>query len=132
MAKLNKINFTVFLYSLLVPVLFFFVSIYTINDYGETTDEKFDQHIGEFYYNNWTKKGVKGLEERFIPLQRNYGPFFDVIVVAANDLLNKKSNLIKNPVASFHFPVIIISALAIWVVFIFSYLNWGLTPAFLS
>src|SRR3989344_1077379 len=132
MAKLNKINFTIFLYSLLVPVLFFFVSIYTINDYGETTDEKFDQHIGEFYYNNWTKKGVKGLEERFIPLQRNYGPFFDVIVVASNDFLNKKTQIIKNPVASYHFPVIIISTITLWVVFVFAYLNWGLIPALIS
>ncbi|OGK13086.1 hypothetical protein A2859_01235 [Candidatus Roizmanbacteria bacterium RIFCSPHIGHO2_01_FULL_37_16b] len=132
MNKNYSFNLKILLISLVIPILFFTISILTMNDYGETTDEKFDQHIGEFYYNNWAKKGVKGLEERFIPLQRNYGPFFDVIVVAANDLLNKKSNLIKNPVASFHFPVIIISALAIWVVFIFSYLNWGLTPAFLS
>ena len=76
--------------SLIIPVLFFSVSIFTMNDYGETTDEKFDQHIGEFYYYDWKNKGFDGLIERFIPLQRNYGPFFDVIVVASNDLLHKK------------------------------------------
>lgn len=127
----KKKNFH-FILGLIIPLLFLTVSLYTINDYGETTDEKFDQHIGEFYYNDWNKKGIKGLEERFIPLQRNYGPFFDVIVVASNDLLHKKTNFIKNPVGGYHFPVIIISALTIWVVFMFSYFNWGLVPALLA
>ena len=132
MTKFYRLNLTTLLISLIIPLLFFSISIFTMNDYGETTDEKFDQHIGEFYYNDWAKKGVKGLEERFIPLQRNYGPFFDYIVVASNDILHKKFNLIKNPVASYHFPVIIISTLAIWIVFVFTYINWGLIPAFLS
>ena len=132
MTKPYSLNLTTLLLSLIIPLLFFSISIFTMNDYGETTDEKFDQHIGEFYYYDWAKKGVKGLEERFIPLQRNYGPFFDYIVVASNDILHKKFNIIKNPVASYHFPVIIISTLALWVVFIFTYINWGLIPALLS
>src|SRR3989338_5103108 len=132
MTKPYNLNLTTLLLSLIIPLLFFSISIFTMNDYGETTDEKFDQHIGEFYYFDWAKKGVKGLEERFIPLQRNYGPFFDFIVVASNYILHKKFNLIKNPVASYHFPVIIISTLAIWIVFVFSYINWGLIPALLS
>src|SRR3989337_3635093 len=113
MTRFDRLNLTALLISLIIPLLFFSLSIFTMNDYGETTDEKFDQHIGEFYYFDWAKKGVKGLEERFIALQRNYGPFFDYIVVASNDILHKKFNIIKNPVASYHFPAIIISTLAI-------------------
>lgn len=130
--KRYPVNIRIVLLSLLIPVLFFLTSLYTINDYGETTDEKFDQHIGEFYYYQWQEKGVKGLEERFIPLQRNYGPFFDKIAVASNDILYKKLNIIKNSVASYHFPVIIVSTIVIWIVFVFSYYNWGIMPAILS
>ena len=62
MNKNYSFNLKILLISLVIPILFFTISILTMNDYGETTDEKFDQHIGEFYYNNWAKKGVKGLK----------------------------------------------------------------------
>jgi len=121
-----------FLLSLIIPIVFFSVGIATVNDYGETTDEKFDQHIGEYYYYQWGEKGLEGLRERFIPLQRNYGPFFDIIAVASNDILHKKLGIIKNPVASYHFPVLIVSTISIYIVFLFAFLNWGLVPGLLS
>lgn len=132
MIRLNIMLIKHFLLSLIIPIVFFSIGIATMNDYGETTDEKFDQHIGEFYYYNWGRKGIEGLKERFIPLQRNYGPFFDIITVASNDILYKKFGIIKNPVASYHFPVLIISTIAIYIVFLFAYFNWGLIPGILS
>lgn len=121
-----------FLISLIIPLIFLFISLLTINDYGETTDEKFDQHIGEFYYYQWKEKGLDGLNKRFIELQRNYGPLFDVIAVASNDVFYKRTGIIKNPVASYHLPVIIISVITIFFTFWYAYLNWGIIPAFLS
>lgn len=130
--KFKKIKINPLLIGLIIPIIFFFVGISVMNDYGETTDEKFDQHIGEFYYYDWDTKGIKGLVERFIPLQRNYGPFFDIITVASNDILYKKLGIIKNPVASYHFPVLIVSTIAIYVIFLFAYINWGLVPGLIS
>lgn len=130
--NLKKSKLIKLLVFLVVPLIFFFVSLLTINDYGETTDEKFDQHIGEFYYYDWSKKEYDGLIKRFIPLQRNYGPLFDTIVVASNDILHKKLNIIKNPVASYHFPVIVVSTTAIAIVFLFAYYEWGAAAATLA
>lgn len=130
--KFKKIKIYNLLIGFIIPITFFLVGISVINDYGETTDEKFDQHIGEYYYYQWKEKEVEGLRERFIPLQRNYGPFFDIITVASNDILHKKLGVIKNSVASYHLPVLIVSTIAIYVVFLFGYLNWGLIPGLIS
>lgn len=130
--KFKRFNINRLFIGLIIPITFFFVGINAMNDYGETTDEKFDQHIGEFYYYDWKEKGVEGLRNRFIPLQRNYGPLFDIAVVASNDWLHKKLEIIKNPVASYHFPVLLISSIAIYIVFLFAYFNWGLIPAIFS
>lgn len=118
------------LISLIVPVGFFLIGLANINDYGETTDEKFDQHIGEFYYYNWKQDGLPGLEQRFRELQRNYGPFFDVIAVASHDYFHKKWQILESPVAAYHLPVIGASALCIFLVYIFTLRSWGPLAAF--
>ena len=79
----------VLLLSLVVPLLFLALALATLKDYGETWDEQFDLNIGRYYYSDWKNEGVKGLE-RFIPLQRNYGPFYDVVIVATRDLVVNK------------------------------------------
>lgn len=106
------------LLSLIVPLGFFCVGFCTIDDYGETTDEKFDQHIGEFYYYRWSEVGYPGLIERFRELQRNYGPLFNVVAVASNDFLHKRNGFV-GAVASYHVPVLVGSAILIWLVFWF-------------
>jgi len=120
------------LLSLLVPVAFLAVGIHTRNDYGETWDEQFDQDIGRFYWDDWAKNGVKGLQNRFIPLQRNYGPFFDVVVVAGHELLYDKLKLVTNPIASYHMPVLLVAASGLWLVFWFGYRLWGAGPGFVA
>lgn len=118
--------------SLVIPLVFFLLGLLAINDYGETNDEKFDQHIGQYYYYKWSESGIEGLEKRFIPVQRNYGPFFNVISVASHDYLHRRLNIIKSSVASYHFPVIVVTALAIWIVFLFALSEWGKTAAIFS
>jgi hypothetical protein len=113
------------LVSLVVPVVFLAVGLHTRNDFGETWDEQFDQDIGRFYLNDWAKTGIEGLRSRFIPLQRNYGPFFDVVVVAAHQLLHQRLGIVSD-VAGYHMPVLFVSALGLWLVFWFGYRLWGL------
>jgi hypothetical protein len=114
--------------SLVVPITFLAVGIHTRDDFGETWDEQFDQDIGRFYLNEWTKTGVEGLRSRFIPLQRNYGPFFDVVVVAGHELLHQRLGIVSD-VAGYHMPVLVVSALGLWLVFWFGYRLWGLLQA---
>jgi hypothetical protein len=117
--------------SLVVPLLFLAVAFATLKDYGETWDEQFDQNIGRFYYNDWSKEGVKGLE-RFIPLQRNYGPLFDVIDVATYDLLSRKLGWVADPVAGHHVAVVLTSALSLWLVFRIGLVFFGPWAALLA
>jgi len=114
--------------SLVVPITFLAVGIHTRDDFGETWDEQFDQDIGRFYLNDWKKTGVEGLRSRFIPLQRNYGPFFDVVVVAGHELLHQRLGIVSD-VAGYHMPVLVVSALGLWLVFWFGYRLWGLLQA---
>ncbi len=113
------------LVSLVVPIAFLAVGLHTRNDFGETWDEQFDQDIGRFYLNDWAKTGIEGLRSRFVPLQRNYGPFFDVVVVAAHQLLHQRLGIVSD-VAGYHMPVLFVSALGLWLVFWFGYRLWGL------
>jgi hypothetical protein len=122
----------VLLLSLVVPVVFLVAGIATRNDVGETWDEQFDQDIGRFYVHSWPEKGVKGLEERFIPLQRNYGPFFDVLIVRGHELLHDKLKLVTNNVASYHMPVLVVASIGLWIVFWFGYRLFGLGPGLLA
>ena len=121
----------VLLVSLVVPLLFLAVGLATLKDFGETWDEQFDQNIGRYYYNDWKNEGVKGLE-RFIPLQRNYGPFYDVVIVATRDLVVNKLKLMTNEIAAHHLAVLVVSTLALWLVFEVGFAFWGLFPALLA
>lgn len=120
-----------FALSLAVPLLFLAVALATLGDYGETWDEQFDQNIGRYYWNDWSTQGVQGLE-RFIPLQRNYGPFFDVLDVATHELVFTKLKWITDPVASHHLAVVLMAALALWVTFGIGLALFGPGPAFLA
>lgn len=124
-------------------ITFFLIGLLTRNDYCETTDEKFDQHIGEFYYYHWSEKGIDGLHQRFGTLQKNYGPLFDTIVVASHDILHNRQKWLAS-VASYHIPTLIVSSLSVGLVFllghhfsgalvgVFSALSLGLMPRFLG
>jgi hypothetical protein len=114
------------LLSLVVPVLFLVVGLATLRDYGETGDEQFDLDIGRFYYHDWASQGREGLERRIVPLQRNYGPLFDVVAVAGQDVINNKLKLRLDPVAAYHVPVLLASVVALWLVF---WLGWRMWDA---
>ena len=120
------------LLSLAVPLAFLLVGAATLNDYGETWDEQFDQDIGRFYLHEWGNRGAAGLEERFIPMQRNYGPLFDVIVVAGHTLVHDRLKLVSNPVASYHVAVLVAAAFGLWVVFWLGCRLWGPGHGFLA
>lgn len=115
----------------IVPLVFLAISLATLHDYGETWDEQFDQNIGRFYWHDWSKEGLKGLE-RFIPLQRNYGPFFDIAIVATHDLVVDKLKWVTDGVAAHHLPVALVSSAALWIVFRFGMALWGAGPALVA
>lgn len=123
---------SVLLLSLVAPIAFFVAGILTRNDWGETWDEQFDQDIGRFYVHDWPQKGVTGLEQRFIPLQRNYGPFFDILIEHSHILLYDKLKLVKSTLVSYHLPVLVVASLGIWLVFWFGYRLFGLGPGLLA
>lgn len=127
----RRARWRLFALSLAVPLLFLAVALATLHDYGETWDEQFDQNIGRYYWNDWGTQGVKGLE-RFIPLQRNYGPFFDVLDVATHTLVFTKLGWIKDPVASHHLAVVLMSTLTLWLVFWVGRALFGPGPALLA
>lgn len=117
----------------IIPLLFLGISIYTMNDYGETTDEKASQISGGYYYYQWGKQeSVEDYMQSFSVKDRNYGPLFDTLSVASHDLLNQKTGLIHNPVASYHVPAIAASVLALAIVFVFAWRTWGFLAGFLS
>ncbi len=103
--------------SLVVPMAFLVVGVLVRDSIPETWDEQFDQDIGRFYLNDWPSQGIAGLKRRFIPLQRNYGPAFDVVVVGVHRLLHDRLGWVANPVASHHMATLIASALGVWLVF---------------
>lgn len=103
--------------SLIVPLAFLIVGVAVRDTVPETWDEQFDQDIGRFYLNDWPAQGAEGLERRFIPLQRNYGPAFDVVVVGVHRLLHDRLGWVTNPVASHHMATLAASTLGVWLVF---------------
>ncbi len=103
--------------SLIVPLAFLIAGVAVRDSVPETWDEQFDQDIGRFYLNDWSSQGAEGLERRFIPLQRNYGPAFDVVVVGVHRLLHDRLGWVTNPVASHHMATLVVSALGLWLVF---------------
>ena len=127
----RRTRLRLFALSLVVPLLFLAVAFATLKDYGETWDEQFDQDIGRFYWNDWATQGVKGLD-RFIPLQRNYGPLFDVLDVATYDLLSRKLHWVTDAVPGHHVAVVLTAALTLWLVFRMGLVLFGPGPAFLA
>ena len=107
------------LLSLVIPVAFAAFGVAARSGYGETWDEQFDQDIGRFYLDQWEKTGVKGLEDRFIPLQRHYGPLFDILDVRAARLLLEKG-LVRDAVEAHHLPVLATASFLLFLVFWFS------------
>lgn len=107
----------VFALSALVPLLFLVAGVAVRDSVPETWDEQFDQDIGRFYLSEWRTQGAAGLERRFIPLQRNYGPGFDVVVVGVHRLLHDRLGWVTGPVASHHMATLAASALGLWLVF---------------
>jgi 4-amino-4-deoxy-L-arabinose transferase-like glycosyltransferase len=75
---------------------------------------------------------VKGLEETFIPLQRNYGPLFDVLVVASEDHLHAKRKILKTELAGFHFPILCVTALAVFAVYLVAAGMFGVPAGLLA
>ena len=118
--------------ALLVPVVFFAVGLATLKSVPETWDEQFDQDIGRFYVHDWGRLGVEGLKQRFIPLQRNYGPFFDIVIVATRDLVSGKMKWIEETVPSYHFPVLLVSTLGLFLLAGFGRRLFGPVEAFLA
>ncbi len=106
-----------FALSLVVPVAFLVVGVAVRDSVPETWDEQFDQDIGRFYLDHWSSQGAEGLERRFIPLQRHYGPAFNVVVVAVHRLLHDRLGWVTNPVASHHMATLGASAVGLWLVF---------------
>lgn len=102
--------------SLVVPITFLVVGVVVRDSVPETWDEQFDQDIGRFYLNDWSSRGVAGLEQRFIPLQRNYGPAFAVVVVGVHRLLHDRLGWVANQVASHHMATLAAAALGLWLV----------------
>jgi len=123
---------SLWLVSLIVPAAFLVVGLTTVRDYGETGDEQFDQDIGRFYYYDWSSQGKEGLERRIVPLQRNYGPLFDVVVVAGQDIINNKLKIKLDPVAAYHVPVLFASVAALWMVFWLGCRLWNARVGLLS
>lgn len=106
-----------FVLSLIVPLAFLIAGVAVRDTVPETWDEQFDQDIGRFYLGEWRTQGAAGLERRFIPLQRNYGPAFDVVVVGVHRLLHDRLGWVSNPVAGHHMATLAASALGLWLVF---------------
>ena len=118
------------LISLLVPAIFFAVGLSNRLDYGETTDEKHDRHLGSCYLDVYPVSGHQGLLKCMDDLERNYGPLFDILAVSTHRFLLNKLRM--GPDAGFHLPALIVSSLLIWTLFLFIWREAGLWPALLA
>lgn|GEM_PF-2333719 len=112
----GRASWRVWLLSLAVPLLFGAVGVAVRDSVPETWDEQFDQDIGRFYLHRWRDGGVRALEERFIPLQRHYGPAFALVVVWTHEQL-QRLGWVTNPVASHHMATLAVTCLMLWVTF---------------
>lgn len=102
--------------AVLLALVFFAVGFRVREEIPETWDEQFDLDIGRHYADAWATTGVEGLRERFIELQRNYGPFFDTLAVRVGRLA-ERSGIVRGPVAGPHLAVLAVSSLTILLVF---------------
>lgn len=110
---------------LLVPFAFFLLSLHNLYDYGETSDEAYDKAIGHFYYDDFPKTGLANIESRLDPLQRNYGPLWDLVAVWSGDILKNKTHWVTDPIAACHVSVVVVSTLLLVAVFLIGATAYG-------
>lgn len=115
-----------------LPLAFFLVSLHNVYDYGETSDEAYDQAIGRFYYEDYPKTGLQELDARLDPLQRNYGAFWDIVDVWSADVLMNRTGWLKDDTAAHHVSVVVVSTLLLAAVFLLGTLAYGLGCGFAS
>jgi hypothetical protein len=115
-----------------LPLVFFLISLRNVYDYGETSDEAYDQAIGRFYYEDYPKTGFADLDIRLDPLQRNYGAFWDVVDVWSGDVLMNRTGWVKDETAAHHVSVIAVSTLLLGVIFLLGTRAYGLGCGFAS
>jgi hypothetical protein len=115
-----------------LPLVFFLISLHNVYDYGETSDEAYDQAIGRFYYEDYPKTGFANLDVRLDPLQRNYGAFWDIVDVWSGDVLMNRTGWLKDETAAHHVSVIVVSTLLLGVIFLLGTLAYGLGCGFAS
>jgi hypothetical protein len=115
-----------------LPLVFFLISLHNVYDYGETSDEAYDQAIGRFYYEDYPKTGFKELDVRLDKLQRNYGAFWDIVDVWSGDVLMNRTGWLKDETAAHHVSVIVVSTLLLVVVFLLGTLAYGFGCGFAS
>lgn len=116
----------------LVPAAFFALGLFTLHDYGETSDEGYDTSIGRFYYYEYPKTGLANLDARLDPLQRHYGAFWDVVAVWGADVLVDRTHTMTNRVAAHHVSVLVVSSLLLGAVFLLGTSAYGLAAGFAS
>ncbi len=120
------------LLSFIVPIVFLIVSLMTINDYGETTDESAIWAIGEHAYHAWFKLDQNELLEELPEIYNNYGPLIGFISAVSYHTMHQQWKLIESPVASYHFPVILVCVVGLWAIFWLARSAWGDTAGVLS
>lgn len=115
-----------------LPIVFFLISLHNVYDYGETSDEAYDQAIGRFYTEDYPKTGFKELDVRLDDLQRNYGAFWDIVDVWSGDVLMNRTGWLTDETAAHHVSVIVVSTFLLGVVFLLGTLAYGLGCGFAS
>jgi hypothetical protein len=134
----------------LILVLIFFISgVITLPEYGLSWDEGLgNMFFGERYVRYWSSFSDKYLDFKTdldyhtqtpIDLSQStwrefphvYPPFFDTVSAASMHLLSYKLNLL-DPVDAFHFPSIAISALLLWLLYLFAARYIGRVAALFS
>ncbi len=118
--------------ALLVPALFFLVSLRNLHDYGETSDEAYDRMVGQFYFHDYPKTGFAMINERLDPLQQQYGAFFDTIDVRIANLLWREKGWVKEEIPAHHVPIAFVSSLLLCTIFLLGAAAGGSAAGFAS
>lgn len=118
--------------AVLVPLLFFLVSLRNLQDYGETSDEAYDRMVGQFYVFDYPKTGFEMLPARLDPLQQNYGAFFDTADVWFANWVWKEKGWVKDEIPAHHIPIAFVSGLLLATVFLLGTFSYGPACGFAS
>ena len=137
------------LLALIIVVTFFISGVITLPEYGLSWDEGLgNMFFGERYVLYWSSFAEKYLDFRTdlsyhsqtpINLSQStwrdfphvYPPFFDTISAASMHLLSYRLKLI-DPVDAFHFPIIVIASLLLWLLYRFAASRIGRLAALFS